>query len=109
MTKKVKVSSLEDEFFLKKEKKPSKFAQFFFPKSKPTTSMSKIELPKKPLNLLNRPPASFNLGLTYIMLAILCFVMVLSNNIAFWLIGIPTIYAFYRHIKLEKKRTGNNE
>ncbi len=107
MTKKPIVPSLEDELpQTKKEKKPSKIAQYFLPQPKPITDSSKIRLPKKPvkLRLLDRAPTSFNLGLTYIMLAGVVFVMILSNSILFWLIGIPTLYSFCRHIQLEKKK-----
>ena len=107
MTKKPIVPSLEDELpQTKKEKKPSKIAQFFLPQPKPITHPSEIKLPKKAikLRLLERAPTSFNLGLTYIMLAGVVFVMILSNSILFWLIGIPTLYSFYRHIQLEKRK-----
>ena len=107
MTKKPIAPSLEDELpQTKKEKKPSKIAQYFQPKLIPVTTPSKIRLPKKPvkLRLLERAPTSFNLGLTYIMLAGVVFVMILSNSILFWLIGIPTLYSFYRHIQLEKRK-----
>ena len=107
MTKKPIAPSLEDELpQTKKEKKSSKIAQYFLPQPKPITDSSKIRLPKKPvkLRLLDRAPTSFNLGLTYIMLAGVVFVMILSNSILFWLIGIPTLYSFCRHIQLEKKK-----
>ena len=107
MTKKPIAPSLEDEHpQTKKEKKPSKIARFFLPQPKPVTHPSKIRLPKKPvkLRLLERAPTSFNLGLTYIMLVGVVIVMILSNSILFWLIGIPTLYLFYRHIQLEKKK-----
>ena len=108
MTKKPIAPSLEDELpQTKKEKKPSKIAQYFLPQPKPITDSSKIRLPKKPvkLRLLDRAPTSFNLGLTYIMLVGVVFVMILSNSILFWGIGVPTIYSFYRHIKLERKKS----
>ena len=107
MTKKPTTPSLEDELpQTKKEKKPSKIARYFLPQPKPITDSSKIRLQKKPvkLRLLDRAPTSFNLGLTYIMLAGVVLVMILSNSILFWLIGIPTLYSFCRHIQLEKKK-----
>ena len=107
MTKKPIAPSLEDELpQTKKEKKPSKIAQYFLPQPKPITDSSKIRLPKKPvkLRLLDRAPTSFNLGLTYIMLVGVVFVMILSNSILFWGIGVPTLYCFYRHIQLEKRK-----
>jgi len=108
MTKKEDIKSLEDEFYhvkKKKEKKPSKLAQFFLPKPKATSNIPKIKSPKKPLklDLLSRTPASFNLGLTYIMMVGLVAVMIIGANGLVWLLGVPTIYCFYRHIKLEQK------